>query len=32
MEDSLRFEVHHQAIINRFDRYPQRHPGLQLHG
>ena len=24
MEDSLRFEVHHQAIINRFGRYPHR--------
>ena len=24
MEDSLRFEVHHQAIINRFVRYPHR--------
>jgi len=24
MEDSLRFEVRHQAIINRFGRYPHR--------
>ena len=24
MEDTLRFELHHQAIIARFGRYPHR--------
>ena len=24
MEDSLRFELHHKAIIDRFGRYPHR--------
>lgn len=24
MEDTLRFELHHQAIIDRFGRYPHR--------
>lgn len=28
MEDSLRFEVHHQAIIERFGRYPHRNAVL----
>jgi uncharacterized protein (DUF924 family) len=24
MEDNLRFELHHKAIIDRFGRYPHR--------
>ena len=29
MEDNLRFELHHKAIINRFGRYPHRNAILE---